>query len=55
MEVDLVVIPDEFEDGDMESTGERHAVLCHANGVVLNVWTPRERNTMCSWETVVLL
>ena len=42
MEVDLLVIPDELEDGDVEATGERHAVLCHADGVVFNVWTPRE-------------
>lgn len=59
MEVDLIVVPDELEDGDVEATGEGHAVLCHPNGVILNVWTPRDRETGikgvdCLWETVLL-
>ena len=46
VEVHLIVIPDELEDSDMEATGEGHAVLCHADGVVLNVWTPREEQIL---------
>lgn len=42
VEVDLLVIPDELEDRDVEAAGERHAVLRHADGVVLDVWTPGE-------------
>lgn len=41
--MDLIVIPNELEDGDVEPTCEGHAVLCHADGAVLNVWTPRDR------------
>ncbi|KAG7217104.1 hypothetical protein INR49_027645 [Caranx melampygus] len=40
VEVDLIIIPNELEDSHMESAGERYAVLSHANGVVLDVWTP---------------
>ncbi|TNN47359.1 hypothetical protein EYF80_042447 [Liparis tanakae] len=42
VEVDLLVIPDELEDRDVEAAGERHAVLRHADGVVLDVRTPAE-------------
>lgn len=44
MQVDLIVVTNELEDGDMKSTREGHAVLCHANGVVLGVWTPGKRD-----------
>lgn len=46
MEVDLFVIPDKLEDGDVEATGERYAVLRHTDGVVFNVWTPAERKKL---------
>jgi len=39
VQVHLVVVADELEDGDVEAAGERHAVLRHANGVVLDVRT----------------
>lgn len=42
MEVDLTVVPDELEDGDVEATGEGHPVLSHADGVVLDVGTTLE-------------
>lgn len=42
VQVDLVIIPDELENSDMEAAGERHAVLRHADGGVFNVWAPRE-------------
>lgn len=42
VEVDLVIIPNELEDCDMEAAGERHTILCHADGVVLDVWTAKE-------------
>ena len=42
VEVHLVVIPDELEDGDVEAAGERDAILHHADGVVLDVRTPGE-------------
>lgn len=45
VEVDLVIIPNELEDSDVESAGERYAVLSHADGVVLDVWTPGESQT----------
>ena len=53
VQVDLVVVPYELEDGDVEATGEGHAVLCHADGVVLNVWTPTQRHILKE-QTVVL-
>lgn len=40
VQVDFVVVTDEFKNGDMKSAGERHTILCHANGVVLRVGTP---------------
>lgn len=45
MEVDLVVVADELEDGDVEAAGERDAVLRHADGVVLGVWAATGRQT----------
>lgn len=48
VEVHLVVIPDELEDGHVEAAGERHAVLCHAYGAVLNVRTSAQ-NTTCAF------
>lgn len=57
MEVDLVVIPDELEDSDVEATGERHTILCHTDGVVLNVWTPKGTNCVYRvllWNVVVI-
>ena len=40
VQVHLVVVADELEHGDVKATGERDAVLCHANGVVFDVGTP---------------
>lgn len=40
VQVDLVVVPDEFEDRDMEAAGEGDAILRHPDGVVLRVWAP---------------
>jgi len=40
--MDLIIIPDELEDSDVEAAGEGYAILCHANGVVLYVWAPTE-------------
>lgn len=46
MQVNLVVIPDELEDSDVKATSEGHSILCHANGVVLDVWTPGGRSPL---------
>ena len=43
MEVDLTVVPDELEDGDVEATGEGHPVLSHADGIVFDVGTTLEQ------------
>lgn len=40
VQVHLVVVADELEDGDVEAAGEGHAVLRHPDGVVLRVRTP---------------
>lgn len=40
VQVNLVVVPDELEDGDVEATGQGHPVLLYANGVVLHVLAP---------------
>lgn len=39
VQVDFVVVTDKLKDCDMKSAGERHTILCHANGVVLCVGT----------------
>lgn len=44
MQVDLIVVANELKDGHMKSTREGHAVLRHADGVVLRVWTPGKRD-----------
>lgn len=48
MQVDLVVIPNELKDRDVEATGERDAILLNADGVVFNVLTPvqKERDAL---------
>lgn len=42
VQMDLIVIPDELKDGDVEAAGERDAVLRHGDGVVLDVGAPVE-------------
>lgn len=39
MQVHLIIIPNEFEDGYMEAARQGHPILCHTDGVVLDVWT----------------
>lgn len=48
MQVDLVVIPNELKDRDVEAAGERDAILLNADGVVFNVLTPvqKERDAL---------
>lgn len=40
MEMNFIIISDEFEDSDMETAGEGHSVLLDANGVIFDVLTP---------------
>lgn len=47
VKVHLIIIADELKYSDVKAAGQRHAILCHANGVVLDVGTP-ETNTL-SW------
>lgn len=46
VEVHLVVVTNELEDGDVEAAGERDAVLRHADGVVLGVRAPTGRRAL---------
>lgn len=43
VEMNLVVIPDEFEDGDVEATGQGYPILLNPNGVIFYVLATRRK------------
>lgn len=47
VEMDLIVVPDELEHGNMEPAGKRDTILSHTNGVVFDIGTAETTTSVC--------